>query len=81
MNVTFVSSDNLNYDFLIKLRPYGRLIGIDNSSWDKFLKNSKIIQLHAILHDEAEFTHEIYQPGPTYCYVSPWNCNNGLLDI
>ena len=34
----FVSSDNLNYDFLIKLRSYGGLIGIDNSSLDKYLK-------------------------------------------
>ena len=34
----FVSSDNLNYDILIKLRPYGGLIGIDNSSLDKYLK-------------------------------------------
>ena len=33
----FVTSDNLNYDILIKLRPYGGLIGIDNSSLDKYL--------------------------------------------
>ena len=38
----FVSSDNLNYNILIKLRPYGGLIGIDNSSLNKYLKNSKI---------------------------------------
>ena len=36
----FVSSDNLNYDIVIKLRPYGGLIGIDNSSLDKYLKDS-----------------------------------------
>ena len=36
-----VRSDNLN-DILIKLRPYGGLIEIDNSSLDKYLKNSKI---------------------------------------
>ena len=54
----FVSSDNLNYDILIKLRPYGGLIGIDNSSLDKYLKNSKILRLHAILHDAAGFIHE-----------------------
>ena len=41
----FVSSDNLNDDILIKLRPYGGLIGIDNSSLDKYLKNSKTLQL------------------------------------
>ena len=75
----FVSSDNLNYDILIKLRPYGGLIGIDNSSLDKYLKNSKILRLHAILHDAAGFIHEFYQQGPTYCYMLPWNCNNSLL--
>ena len=75
----FVSSDNLNYDILIKLRPYGGLIGIDNSSLDKYLRNSKILQLHAILHDAAGFIHKSYQQGPTYCYMLPWNCNNSLL--
>ena len=54
----FVSSDNLNYDILIKLRPYGGLIGIDNSSLGKYLKNSKIFRLHAFLHDAAGFIHE-----------------------
>ena len=72
----FVSSDNLNYDILIKLRPYGGLIGIDNSSLDKYLKNSKILRLHAILHDAAD---KFYQQGPTYCYMLPWNCYNSLL--
>ena len=75
----FVRSDNLNYDILIKLRLYGGLIGIDNSSLDKYLKNSKILRLHAILHDAAGFIHEFYQQGPTYCYMLPWNCNNSLL--
>ena len=75
----FVSSDNLNYDILIKLRPYGGLIGIDNSSLDKYLKYSKILRLHAILHDTAGFLQEFYQQGPTYCYMFPWKCNNRLL--
>ena len=57
----FVSSNNLNYDILTKLRPYGGLISIDNSSLDKYLKNSKILQLHAILHNAAGFIHEFYQ--------------------
>ena len=49
----FVSSNNLNYDRLIKLRPYVSLIGVDNSSLDKYKKQSKILQLHAVLHDAA----------------------------
>ena len=54
----FVSSQNLNYDVLNKLRPYGGLIGIDNSSFNKYLKNSKILQLHAISLDSAGFKHD-----------------------
>ena len=77
----FASPDNLNYDILIKLRPYGGLIGIDNSSLDKYLKNSKILRLHAILHDAAGFIHEFCQQGPPYCYMFPWNCNNSLLGL
>ena len=75
----FVISDNLNYDILINLRPYAGLIGIDNSSLDKYLKNCKILRLHAILHDAAGFIHEFHQQGPSYCYMLPWNCNNSLL--
>ena len=75
----FISTDNLNYDILIKLRLYGGLIGIDNSSLDKYLKNSKILELHAILHDAAGFIRKFYQQGPTYCFMLPWNCNKSLL--
>ena len=56
----FVSSDNLNYDILIKLKPYGGLIGIDNSSLDKYLKSSKILRLHAILHNAVRFIRKFY---------------------
>ena len=75
----FVSSDNLNYDILIKLRPYGGLLGIDNSSLDKYLKNCKNLRLHAISLNAAGFIHEIYQQVPTNCYMLPRNCNNSLL--
>ena len=72
----FVSSDYLNYDTLIKLRPYGDLIGIDNCSLYKYLKISKILHLLAILHNAAGFIHVFYQQGPTYYYMLPWSCNN-----
>ena len=62
----FVSSDNFNYDILIKLRPYGDLIGIDNSSLNKYLHAILQIRLQAILHDAAGFIHKFYQQGPTY---------------
>ena len=41
-----------------KLRPYGGLIGIDNLSWEDRLKDSKILRLHAVLHDAAGFVHD-----------------------
>ena len=54
-SLLFVSSDNLNYDILIKWRPYGGLIAI-----------SKNLRLDAILHYAAGFIHEFYHEGPPY---------------
>ena len=42
----------------MKLRPYGRLIGIDSSLMDRFLKDSKILRPHAILHDAVGYIQE-----------------------
>ena len=75
----FSSKNDINYDVAIKLRPYGGLIGIDKSSLDKNLNDSKILRLHAILHDAAGFVHEVYNTGPTYCYMIPWKSNNSLI--
>ena len=69
----------MNYDVAIKLRAYGGLIGIDDSSFDKYSKDSKILRLHAILHDAAGFVDEVYNTGPTYCYMLPWKCNSRLI--
>ena len=46
----FSELDCFDQVIALKLRPYGGLIGIDNSSIDKYLKVSKILRLHAILH-------------------------------
>ena len=75
----FFSENELNYDVAIKLRPYGGLIGVDDSSLDKYLKDSKTLCLHAILHDAAGFVDEFYNTGPTYCYMLPWKCNCSLI--
>ena len=56
----FSELDCFDHDIALKLRPYGGLIGIDNSSLDKYLKVSKILRLHAILHDAGGFIYEIY---------------------
>ena len=49
----FSTINDINYDVAIKLRPYGGLIGIENSSLDKYLSDSKILRMQAILHDAA----------------------------
>ena len=77
----FSTTNYINYDIAIKLKPNGGLIGIDNSSLDKYLKDSKILRMHAILHDAAGFVREVYNTGPTYCYVLPWKCNSSLSGI
>ena len=53
-------NESTNFDFVIamKLRPYGRLIGIDSSLMDRFLKDSKILRPHAILHDAVGYIQE-----------------------
>ena len=75
----FSCKNDINYDVPIKLRPYGGLIGIDNSSLDEYLIDSKILRLRAILHDAAGFVHEVFNTGPIYCYMLPWKCNNSLI--
>ena len=42
-----------------KLKAYAGIIGIDNSSLDKYLKISKSLRLHAILDDAGGFIYKI----------------------
>ena len=56
---------NIDLNIALKLRPYGGIIGIDNSSMDKYFKSFKILRLHAILHDAAGFVHEFSEKGPS----------------
>ena len=44
---------DINLETVLKLRPYGGLIGIDNSSLDKYLNSYKFLRLHAILYDAS----------------------------
>ena len=62
---------DLDLEIASKLRPYGGLIGIDNSSWDEKLKGSKILRLHAVLHDAAGFVYDYSEVGPGYTYALP----------
>ena len=72
----FSEIEGFDYDIALKLRPYGGIIGTDNSSVDKYLKISKVLRLHAILHDAGGFIYEIYNQGPGYSYMLPWKSSN-----
>ena len=70
---------DVNLETALKLRPYGGLIGIDNSSLDTYLKSYKFLRLHAILHDASGFIAEYSQKGPGYSYVLPCPITNAYI--
>ena len=74
----YLDADN-NMDFVLKNRPYGGLIGIDNSSLDKHLKQFKFLRILAILHDAAGYLQEKNHTGPGYTYVLPCPIKNCSL--
>ena len=75
----FSSKNDINYDIAIKLRPNGGLIGIDNSSLNKYLNDLIILRLHATLLDAARIVHKVNNTGPTFCHMLAWKCNNSLI--
>ena len=70
---------DLDLDIEMKLRPYGRLIGIDNYSLDKYFKSYKILRLHGILHDASGSVFEYSEKRPGYSYVLPFPVTNEYL--
>ena len=56
-------------------RPFGGIIGRGNSCLDRVLSWSKIMRLHAIVHDSHGYLKSEYGIGPGYSYVInlPWN--------
>ena len=70
---------DINLEIVLKLRPYGGLIGIDNSSLDKYLKSYKFLRLHAMLHDASGFIAQHSQKGPGYSYVLPCPITNAYI--
>ena len=77
--ICFYLDPDLDLDIALKLRPYGGLIGIDNSTLDKYFKAYKILRLHAILHDASGFVFEHSKKGPGYSYVLPCPVTNEFL--
>ena len=61
---------DVNLEIALKQRPYGGIIGIDNSS------SFKVLCLHAILHDASGFIAEYSQKGTGYSYVLPCPITN-----
>ena len=60
---------DIDFDTALKFKPYGGLIGIDNSPLDKYFKSCKILILHAILHNTSGFVFENNEKGPGCSYV------------
>ena len=62
----FYLDPDINLEIVFKLRPYGGLIGIDNSSLDTCLTSYKFLRLHAMLYDASGFIAEHSQKGTGY---------------
>ena len=62
---------DLDLQIALKLRPYGVLNGIDNSSLDVYFKNFKVLRLHAKLHEACGFVYEYSGKVPGHSFVLP----------
>ena len=65
-----VLDPDINLKEMDQKLPFGGLVGYGNSCMDYFFANSKIIRLHAILHDSAGSVKSTTKKGPGYCYVA-----------
>ena len=68
----FTQWEKFGHDIARILRPCGGLIGIDKSSLEKYLKASKILILHVILHAAGAFIQEQYKVGRRYVCMLPY---------
>ena len=66
-------------EIALKFRPYGVFIGIDNSRLDLLLKRSKVLRLHAALHDAAGFIKDCRNKDPGYVYAFRYSPVNNCL--
>ena len=62
-----VSLDEVDEDCV-----YGDIIGIEKSKLVYFLIVSKILRLHAVLHDASGYMKARYETGKGYCYAIPF---------
>ena len=66
-------------EIALKLRSYGGSVGIDNSRLDPLLKRSKVLRLHAALHNAAGFIKDGRNKGSGYVYVFLYSPVNNCL--
>ena len=64
-------SPTVDVETLSNETPYGGLIGIGDSSLERLFNFSKVLRLHAALHDASGCIFERERKGPGYCYVFP----------
>ena len=61
-----------NLGMLSAINPYGGMIGYGNSRiFNWLMRHSKVMCLHAALHDAHGFMYSECSVGPGYCYASP----------
>ena len=70
---------DIDLEATLKLRPYGGLIGNDNSSLDNFFESFKLLRPHTILHDASDFIAEYSYKGPGHSYMLPCPITNKHL--
>ena len=66
-------------EIVLKYRPHVGFIGIDNSRLDPLLKRSKVLRLHAALHDAAGFIKDCRHKGPGFVYAFRYSPVNNCL--
>ena len=66
-------------EIALKFRPCGGLIGVDTSRQDRLLKYSKVLRLHAALHEAAGFVKDCRNKGPGYVYAFRYSPINNCL--
>ena len=73
--------EEVDGEIALKFRPYGGFIGIDNSRLDPLLKRSKVLGLHAALHDATGFINDCRNKGPGYVYAFRYSPVNNCLFV
>ena len=80
--VCYCLNNEVDIDYINELAPFRGLIGPGNSCLDAWFKDSKIVRLHAIFHDDFGFMRSNFCIGNGYVYASnegPIIANSMLL--